>query len=168
AAMPGRHRAIAKELTGGATFPVLVIDGAPIGDSTRIIEELEWRYPDPPLYPADAGDWRRALELEDFFDEELGLFVRLLFLHHVLPDSGLTLGAFAPDLKPLRRLTARLTFPWVRRRIAGGFGIDERSVAAAHDRLRTAGDRFRAELQPSGYLVGDGFTVADLTLASLV
>ena len=168
AAVPGRHRTIAKELTGGRTFPVMVIDGAAIGDSTRIIEELEWRFPDPPLYPADEGDWRRALDLEDFFDEQLGPHVRLLFLHHVLPDAGLTLGAFAPDLKPLRRLWGRVTFPLVRRRVAANFGIDDRSVALAHDSVRTAGERFRAELQPSGYLVGEGFTVADLTLASLV
>ena len=52
--------------------------------------------------------------------------------------------------------------------MATDFGIDDRSVALAHDSVRTAGERFRAELQPSGYLVGDGFTVADLTLASLV
>ena len=31
-----------------------------------------------------------------------------------------------------------------------------------------AGERFRAELAPSGYLVGDRFTIADLTLASLL
>jgi glutathione S-transferase len=41
-------------------------------------------------------------------------------------------------------------------------------VALARDKVRAAGDRFRAELQPSGYLVGDGFTVADLTLAALL
>ena len=52
--------------------------------------------------------------------------------------------------------------------MAANFGIDDRSVALAHDSVRTAGERFRAELQPSGYLVGEGFTVADLTLASLV
>jgi glutathione S-transferase len=34
--------------------------------------------------------------------------------------------------------------------------------------LRAAGECFREELQPSGYLVGGRFTVADLTLAALV
>jgi glutathione S-transferase len=72
AAEPGRHRAIAKRLSGGRTFPVLVHDGEAIGDSTRIIEALERRYPEPPLYPADPAERRRALELEDFFDEQLG------------------------------------------------------------------------------------------------
>src|SRR5687767_4386381 len=47
AAVPGRHHKIAEELTGGSTFPVLVLDGEAIGDSTRIIEALERRCPDP-------------------------------------------------------------------------------------------------------------------------
>ena len=48
------------------------------------------------------------------------------------------------------------------------FAIDEPSVAHAFEKLRAAGERFQAELQPSGYLVGGTFTVADLTLAALL
>ena len=168
AAVPGQHRSIATKLTGGRTFPVLELNGEVIGDSTRIIRALEHRYPEPPLYPADPDERRRALELEDYFDEELGPASRLLFLYHALPDTGLMLGAFAPDLKGVRRVVARATFPRLRPRVAAGFGVDEESAALAFDRLREAGDRLRAELQPSGYLVGDGFTVADLTLAALL
>jgi glutathione S-transferase len=169
AAMPGRHRAIARKLTGGGTtFPVLVLDGEAIGDSTRIIEALELLHPDLPLYPADPDRRRRALALEDFFDEELGPYARLLALHHLLPDGDLLLGTFAPDLKGVRRLTARATFPRVRSRVAAEFGIDERSVADAFAKLHAAGERFRAEVGPGGYLVGDTFPVADLTLAALL
>ena len=165
---PGRHQPIAQDLTGGRTFPVLLLDGEAVGDSTRIIAELERRYPEPPLYPADPDERQRALEIEDFFDEQLGPHARLLVLHHMLPDAKLLLGAFAPDLKGLRRLSARATYSRLRSRIAAGFGIDERSVALAYEKLRAAGERFRSELHPSGYLVGDRFTVADLTLAALL
>jgi len=168
AALPGRHPSIAKKLTGGRTFPVLVLDGEAIGDSTRIIEALERRYPEPPLYPADPDERRRALELEDFFDEQLGPHTRLLAVHHMLPDSKLTLGAFFPDLRGMRRLIARAAFRGVRARMVAGLEIDDQSVALAHEKVRAAGERFRAELQPSGYLVGDAFTVADLTLAALL
>ena len=168
AAVPGRHRRIAHELTGGSTFPVLVVDGTAIGDSTRIIEALELRHPEPRLYPEEDDDWRRALRLEDFFDEQLGPYVRLLFLHHVLPEPGLMLRAFAPDAGPVRRLVVRARYSRLRRGVEAAFGIDERTVADAYGKLRAAGARFRAELQSSGYLVGDGFSVADLTLAALV
>src|SRR6266511_6184366 len=46
AVVPGSHRAIAQRLTGGKTFPVLVLDGQAIGDSTRIIAALASRQPD--------------------------------------------------------------------------------------------------------------------------
>src|SRR5204863_3749459 len=98
AAVPGLHRDTARGLSGGSTFPVLVLDGEAIGDSTRIIEALEERFPEPALYPADPAERQRALELEDFFDEELGAYTRLLCLHHTLPDGKLMLGVFVPDL----------------------------------------------------------------------
>jgi glutathione S-transferase len=168
AAMPGPHREIAAELTGGSTFPVLLLNGEAIGDSTRIIAALERCYPVPPLYPLDPSARQRALEIEDFFDEQLGPHTRLLAIHYMLPDAGLMLGAFVPDLKGFRRLSARTIFPLVRRRVVSDFGIDDRRVALAHEQLRVAGRRFNAELQASGYLVGETFTVADLTLASLL
>src|ERR687885_2208796 len=81
--LPGAHIGVALWLTRGrqATFPVLELDGRRIGDSTAIIAALEERFPDPPLYPADPVDRRRALELEDFFDEELGPNIRRAAFH---------------------------------------------------------------------------------------
>jgi glutathione S-transferase len=165
---PPAHRAIARKLSGGTTFPVLELDGEAVGDSTRIIEALERRQPDPPLYPSDPAARRRALELEDFFDEELGPYVRLLAVHHLMASPRLMLAVFTPDLRPGRRLATRAMFPVMRRQLRAGFGIDDVSVEQAYQKVHAAGERFRAELQPSGYLVGDGFTVADLTLAALV
>jgi glutathione S-transferase len=168
AVLPGRHREIAQKLAGGTTFPVLVLDGQAIGDSTAIIAELERRQPEPPLYPSDAEARRRARELEDFFDEELGPYLRLIVIDHLLADARLFLGAFAPDLGAGRRLMARATFPRLRRAVVARMGIDEASVEHAYRKLREAARRFQAELQPSGYVVGAGFTVADLTLAALL
>lgn len=165
---PGRHRAIAHRLTGGRTFPVLVLDGEAIGDSSGIIEALERRHPEPPLYPADRAERVRALAIEDFFDEELGPYTRRLVLNAVLPDRELLLSAFAPDLSGGRRLLSRATYPLVRRRIVSEFDLDHQRIEAAWAKLRAAGARLRRELQPSGHIVGDRFTVADLTVAALL
>ena len=105
--------------------------------------------------------------IEDFFDEELGPYLRLLVLEHMLPDPSLLLDAFAPDLSLARRLIARAMYPLMRRAIATRFGVDSSGIECAWTRCRLAGERFAAELQPNGYLVGDGFTVADLTVAAL-
>ena len=170
AAIPGRHRKLAKELTGGttSTFPVLVENGYAIGDSSRIIAHLEDRYPSPPLYPRDLAERRRALDLEDFFDEQLGPYSRLLVVHHELPDGRLFLKTFVPDLNGARLAMARAQFPVMRPRIRKLFGIDDEAVSHALHQVHAAGARFRAEVQPNGYLVGDDFSVADLTVASLV
>jgi glutathione S-transferase len=168
AVTPGRQGVVAKRLTGGRTFPILVLDGKPIGDSTEIIAALERLHPEPPLYPPDPQERRRALALEEFFDEELGPHVRLLAIHHMLGSGRLFLGAFAPDLSAPRRLAAGATFPLLRRRVRRSMGVDRRSLELASEKVRTAGQRFRAELSPSGYLVGDRLSVADLTLAALV
>src|SRR6266480_584462 len=48
AAMPGLHRRTARRLSGGRTFPILVLDGTAVGDSTQIIAALEDRYPERP------------------------------------------------------------------------------------------------------------------------
>lgn len=168
AAVPGRHARIARGLGGGRTFPVLELDGEVLGDSTLIIASLERRCPEPPLYPDDGAERARALEMEEFFDEELGPYLRLLVLERMLPDPGLLLGAFAPDLSARRRFAARLAYPLIRRGITRDFGIDGPGVERAWSRVRLAGERFAAEVQPSGYLVGDDFSVADLTVAALL
>jgi glutathione S-transferase len=55
-----------RELSGQDLVPVLVDENERVlPDSTAIIEELERRYPEPPLYPADEA--RRA-ELRIFVD----------------------------------------------------------------------------------------------------
>jgi glutathione S-transferase len=155
-------------MTGRPTFPVLRLDGRAIGDSTRIVEALEARYPTPPLYPADPAERARALELEDFFDEQLAPYVRRLafsyvtqqgskeFLRGVLPDSSpLTIALLAPG----GFVTTRAT--------RSRYDATERNRDEARAKILAAMDRLEAEVGPSGYLVGDAFSVADLTAAAL-
>ena len=168
AVTPGEQRRIARKLTGGSTFPVLELDGEAIGDSTDIIAAVEGREPEPPLYPSEPAERERALALEDFFDEELGPYTRLLVVHHAFADAKLAFGTFTPDVSGPRRLLGRAIFPRVRAQVRKSFGIDDASVAHAFQKVDAAGRRFREELQRSGYLCGDRFTVADLTVAALV
>lgn len=166
--VPGGHQSRAQQLAGGKTFPVLVLDGEGFGDSSLIIEALERRFPEPPLYPAPADERQRALELEEFFDEELGPQIRMLCIQHLLGSPKTILATYLPDLTPYRRLKMRLTFSRLRDRLIDEFEINDRNVALAFEKIHAAGERFRTELQPSGYLVGDRFSVADLTLAALL
>jgi glutathione S-transferase len=165
--MPGFHTARIKKLTGQTTVPVLVLDGTAVFDSTRIIETLERVRPDPALYPADEIERRRALDLEDFFDEELGPHIRRAAFHTMLPFPGYLAGVFAGEAGFARRLAFRAALPVLRPAIEKLLKIDDASADLGRRKTREAFDRLEREIGPSGYLVGDRFTVADLTAAAL-
>ncbi len=164
---PGVHFALALGMTGSRTLPVVTFDGRPVGDSTAIIAELERRFPEPALYPADPVERARALELEGLFDEELAPEIRRALLVHVLADPQLALLAAAPDAGPLRRAFMRPALPLVARAIGAEHGVNPESAERGLGRTLAMLDRLAVEIGPSGYLVGDRFTLADLTAAGL-
>jgi glutathione S-transferase len=154
-------------MTGQKRVPVLVVDGRAIADSTRILEAAERLRPDPPLYPSDPADRRRALELEEWFDEELGPHIRRAAFHDILPDSDYATAFLANGASPVARRVYRLMLPAVRAAMRYDMGIDAAGAERSRAKTFAALDRLEAELQPSGYLVGDRFSVADLTAAAL-
>src|SRR5437588_3515863 len=170
ALVPGYHMAAALALTRGrcCTSPILELDGRRIGDSTAIIRALEERYPQPPLYPAEPVERRRALELEDFFDEQLGPYIRRLLLHELRSDrAGAARLAAQVSPTPMKRFP-RMSAEYFLALTALRFGAGSANAAErARTRVLRALDRLEAELGANEYLVGERFTVADLTAASL-
>ena len=168
--MPGLHGFRAMVLTRGAQrrLPVVKLDGGrPIGDSTTIIAALEEYAPEPALYPADPGERARALELEDFFDEQLAPSLRRFVWHHTLPDTDATVASLFTSPSPVRERLLRATAPMVRPVVRRDYDVTDETAGRARDQVVAAMDRVEAELGSSGYLAGDSFTVADLTAASL-
>ncbi len=154
-------------LTRGTTMPILRLDGRAIRDSTAIVAALEARWPDPPLYPADPQQRARALELEEYFDEQLAPQLRRLAWFLLGQDPRAFFLTAFPDSSPLVRASLRpgaaVTSKLVNRR----YGITEASAEEARRKILVAFDRLEAEIGPSGYLVGDAFSIADLTAAAL-
>jgi glutathione S-transferase len=165
---PGLHALEAERLTGDtSTVPVLTIDGRSIGDSTRIIAAIEERWPQPPLYPEDDAQRRRALELEDFFDEELGPHIRRAIYHELLPHPELLVPLFAHgDPRAARTLLEH--YPALRAGLRHRFEITADAARDSCAQTVAAIDRLEREISASGYLVGGSFTVADLTAAALL
>lgn len=170
--LPGTHIPIALAMTRGEqmTFPVMQVDGRTIGDSTAIIAALEARYPEPPLYPIDAEERARALELEDYFDEQLGPYTRFLVFHELInePDLFAEVAAEAVPgplgkVKPVVGAYARAytSLRW------GANSAEDAERARAS--IGAAMDRLDAELErgESEFLVGESLSVADITAASL-
>jgi glutathione S-transferase len=166
--IPGFHVPVVKRMTGKTNVPVLKLNGDAISDSSRIIEALERAYPDSPLYPADVHERARALELEDYFDEELGQYIRRWIFHVILPYPEFVRAAFVSHASPAAQLAHRALSPLFGVIMRRQMNINPASAEAARVKTLAAMDRLTNELRPSGYLVGDRFTVADLTAAALL
>lgn len=166
--LPGPHAPVVLWLTGQKSVPVLKLDGETITDSTRIIAALEKKFPDRPLYPADPAARKRALELEDFFDEEIGVHVRRVVFHAALPDGRFTVDLMTPGFGAMTKAVYGALFPLTRMIMRMDMGITDDGAARSLARLQAALDRLDREIGSSGYLVGDTFTVADLTAAALL
>ena len=167
----GFHPLVTWFLTRGRhqTVPVLVMNGEGIGDSTEIIRRLEERFPDPPLYPADPDERRRALDLEDYFDEELGPYVRRMAYHHMVTEPDLLAELAMHQIQYGHRAMLGLNKRILRTFLDLRFSTS--SPEKAHDaerRVVVAFDRLDAELEGREYLAGDRFSVADLTAAALL
>ncbi|HEV7845605.1 MAG TPA: glutathione S-transferase family protein [Thermoleophilaceae bacterium] len=171
---PGLHPFGGLLLTGGRSFtmPVLVHDdGRRVDDSTAIIEWLEETSPSRSLYPADPAERARALALEEWFDENVGPHARRWAFNALLTEPE-ALRAFAvkqtewapfavpTDLfAPLAKLFLNVRYSTE----------DEAGVEEARGKLAGGLDRLEAELDGGSreFLVGNRFTVADLTAAAL-
>ena len=167
---PGSHIPIALWLTRGRgfTFPVLELDGRTIGDSTEIIAALEEHQPDPPLYPADPAELERALELEDFFDEQFAPYVRRYAFYELRREPELFAELGAQAAPELFARAAGFAGAFARALTGVRYGAaDAGRAEEAREKVLAGLDRLEAELGDAEYLVGGRFTVADLAAAAL-
>ena len=166
--IPGFPRAMLLSLRG--TVPVLEMDGDRIVDSTCIVEALERLHPGPALYPSDPDERRRALELEDFFDEHAGHELRRAFFYELRDERGYLGELLSIDIAPgtARVLRALFALPGSMAYANRRYRINAADAEAALATLETALDRIAAETAATGYLTGAGFSIADLTAAALL
>ena len=170
---PGMHPFGGVLLTGGrhVTMPVLEIDGRRIADSTAIIALLEECYPDRSLYPVDAEERARALALEDWFDENVGPHARQWAFNALLtePEAVRAFAVKQTEWAPVGvppEVFAPFAKVFLNVRYSAG---NEAGVEAARQALVRGLDRLDADLDNAGgeFLVGERFTIADLTAAAL-
>lgn len=167
--LPGPHVPQMKRLSGQTATPVLVIDGEVIAGSARILAELDRRFPERPLHPADPELRRRALALQQRFDDEVGPAIRTLLFSVLIPEPDYLCEIFASSKPAPVRWLYRRSLPLVKAMIArANAAHDPRDVERARVRTEQALDEVAKTIGPSGQLAGDAFCVADLTAAALL
>lgn len=166
--LPGPHAPLIQRLSGQTQTPVLTIDGRVVAGSANILATLEQLRPEPALYPADAERRRAALAFQERFDREVGPAVRTVVFDVLLRELDYMCRIFGRG-KPWLTLTLyRAILPLARPVIAQVNGVStpgnvERSIAVTEAAL----DEVARAVDATGYLVGDSFSVADLTAAAL-
>ncbi|KAF9186127.1 hypothetical protein BGZ51_005637 [Haplosporangium sp. Z 767] len=148
-----------------------------LNDSTAIVEFLSEQFATPhtnSLYSNDSAAKAKIMSLEDRFDTMLGPHVRRYFYNEILLHSPKAIGQSLGQHDNVGRLQAWVwmvfysVFAWILVRF---LRVNEISAARSKDIIKREFEHISRVLEsgPPGpaYLVGNQFTTADMTLASL-
>jgi glutathione S-transferase len=150
-------------LNPNAVVPTLVHDGRVVVDSSVINEYLEEVFPQVPLMPAAPYERARMRAWRQYIDEVPTPAIRVpSFNAFILQGwSGMSDEEYA---RAVEKRTVRRHF--YRRMGRGGFSQDD--VNEALERLRDALARMERSLSAGPWLLGELFTLADLSLVPTV
>jgi glutathione S-transferase len=166
--LPGPHMPKIKKLSGQSKTPVLTGGGRTVAGSAQIIDWLEEVAPAPALYP-EAPDLRaEALAWQDRLDREFGLHVRRALFSEMVDEGAYFCRMFADGKPKLVQWAYRATYPLAKPLVKKGNGITgSDATAAAFAMTDQYFDEIAKAVERTGFLVGDQFSVADLTAAAL-
>lgn len=145
--------------------PVVDIDGQRFVDSTDILAELDRRFPEPPLVPADPVDAARARMIEDWFDEVLYFYG--VWNRFVEPANFARMKreVFARMAPPLRWIA-----PWIGRRVATrralGQGVGTKDPATIQREFEQCLDTIGTLLGEGPWVAGPRLSHADIAAAA--
>jgi glutathione S-transferase len=152
------------KINPNGVVPTMIHDGQPLHESGTICEYLDEVYPDPPLRPSSAYD--RAL-MRNWIRHIDGLIHNLIIFnwrHHLQQvASAWTDEELAEKLKNIPSKERQESWLRVARK---PYTAEERD--AARSKLIALLDRMEASLAPTGWLVGDAYSIADIAAVPFV
>lgn len=167
--LPGPHVVQLLPRFRQKSVPIVNDDGRVLTQSLDILRHLEDRYPQHPLLPDAAGQRDETWALVHRFADDYGAPVRLAAFHELLPHGRYMARVFAQPFSPLVRTAYVAGFSLlVRPVMRADMGITaaraEQGRAVTLEALDLVAERTRHR----DYLVGDRFTLADLTAATVL
>ncbi len=163
-------------VAGGHSVPVLVdtATGKTFLDSTDIVLEVDRRCPEVGLLPSDPKLRAECLEIEEDLDTNLGPATRRIGYFFLVHRGGERFGRemIAGAATGVSRVAASIAYPALAWTIARSLKADEAGFVRSKEKADAVFARMGARLvaaraEGRSFLVGDRFTVADLTLAAL-
>ncbi len=151
------------DLNPNGVVPTLVHDGQPIVDSSVINEYLDEAFPERPLRPADLVARARMRAWRQYIDEVPTVAIRYPSFNRYFVRGFRNLSADkfeqGAGKRPLRK-------HFYKRMGQGGFS--EADIQNSLEQLRATLGRMEKSLQSGPWMVGDMFTLADISLVPTI
>jgi glutathione S-transferase len=163
---PGLHAVKMKRLAGESTVPVFVDGGNVIQGSASIIDYLDRAHPDKRLTPDVDATAIETLETE--IAETIGVPLRRLCYSYLLSDPDMVRYFFMHRSGFLANLAFRAMYGTLKQRISEKYDCTERGAESAKAGLARAIAVFDERLADRRFLLGDAFSRADISFASLL
>lgn len=166
--LPGQHVKTVRKLTGDASsVPVLVHDGKVVQGSGAILDYLDETFPERLLTPAAPEIREQALAWERRLDQDAGPAVRCYAYHHLLQRPKVVVPMLAAGTPFYNRILLSLAFSRVDEVMRQWMKINEKTSEQSRELMEDLLTELAAVYAERPFLVGDQFTRADLTAASL-
>jgi glutathione S-transferase len=167
--LPALHRVAVRRAGGGLTAPVLVCEDGVIGESSDIVVYADARVaPEHRVVPDDPALAAEARALADDFDERLGPHTRRWVYFQLRGRRELVTESITAGVPAWQRRTFALTYAPINFVVHRILKITPETVKESED----AFDEVFAEVgerlaDGRRFLVGERFSIADLTFAAL-
>lgn len=167
--LPGPHVVQLLPRFGQKTVPVLREEGRVLTQSLSILADLEARHPQRPLLPDDTRLRDDTWLIVRRFAEDFGPQVRLAAFFEMLPHARYMARLWAQPFSPLVRAAYATSFPLlVRPVMRADMGISAERAERGRAATLEALDWIAARVRDRDYLVGNRFSLADLSAASVL
>jgi glutathione S-transferase len=165
--LPLLHRRHTRR-AGGGSVPVLVTSDGNRTDSAGILRYAAAHARARPLLPTNSEHRSTTLELEQYFDRELGPHARRWAYRELLPVPRMLDRCMTAGVRRSERLVAPFLLPIVRPMIRRAFRITPASAARSLEHVEQVFAAVAERLADGRrYLVDAEFGAADLTFAAL-
>lgn len=165
--LPGPHAPTVIKLAGQTSMPVLVHNGTVIKDSDKVLDYIESNWPESPLYPSDPELRQLAIEIRDRF-RGWGADFRRAYFFELLKDKDHAAATFSQGRPAASQLKYRRHFWVVNLIMIGTMGVTSGKSKASLKVIEEGLDWLEANINQHGFLVGEQFTIADLTAATVL
>lgn len=166
--MPGTHMFTVRRHAKNSSVPVLLDGDMAIQGSSDIINYLEEKFPDKCLTPKDPAQFKTCLSIEEQMDKRLGVNIRQILYAKLLDYPSYIRFCFTYPMPEYKKVIFSAMYPVLKKKIYKTYVKSDEKVAEAQLEFDEALDEVGVIIRKQPYLLGDTFTRADLSVASML